>query len=65
MEKQNSMEDEQTQGVNNNLKKCPANNQKTHCSQIEGTESSELPETEQNEFCRNKCPIYKNNNKNT
>ncbi len=32
---------------------------KIHCSQLEGTEASELPEERRYEFCLNKCPVYK------
>jgi len=32
---------------------------KIHCSQLEGTEASELCEERRYEFCLNKCPIYK------
>jgi len=32
---------------------------KIHCSQLEGTEASELSEERRYEFCLNKCPIYK------
>lgn len=32
---------------------------KINCSQLEGTEASELPEERRYEFCLNKCPIYK------
>lgn len=32
---------------------------KIHCSQLEETEASELPEERRYEFCLNKCPIYK------
>lgn len=32
---------------------------KIHCSQLEGTEASELPEERRYAFCLNKCPVYK------
>ena len=38
---------------------CPVFEHKIHCSQLEGTEASELPEERRYEFCLNKCPIYK------
>lgn len=38
---------------------CPVLKHKIHCSQIEGTEASELSEERRYEFCLNKCPIYK------
>ena len=38
---------------------CPALKHKIHCSQLEGTEASELPEERRYEFCLNKCPVYK------
>lgn len=36
---------------------------KIHCSQLEGTEASGLPEERRYEFCLNKCPIYKKGRK--
>jgi len=38
---------------------CPVFKHKIHCSQIEGTEASELPEERLYEFCLAKCVIYK------
>ena len=38
---------------------CPITKHKIHCSQLEGTEASELPKERQQEFCVNKCPAYK------
>lgn len=38
---------------------CPVFKHKIHCSQIEGTEASQLPEERLYEFCLNKCLIYK------
>jgi len=43
---------------------CPVFKYKIHCSQIEGTEASELPEDRLYEFCVTKCPIYKSRNGN-
>jgi hypothetical protein len=37
---------------------------KIHCSQLEGTEASMLPEERRYEFCLNKCPVYKNQKQN-
>ncbi len=42
---------------------CPVFEHKIHCSQLEGTEASELPEERRYEFCLNKCPIYKKSTK--
>jgi len=38
---------------------CPVFKNKIHCSQIEETEASELPEDRRHEFCLIRCPIYK------
>ena len=38
---------------------CPVVKHKIHCSQLEGTEASELPEERRYEFCLTKCFIYK------
>ncbi|MBU0477307.1 hypothetical protein KKC91_01915 [bacterium] len=38
---------------------CPVFKHKIHCSRIEHTEASELPEDRVYEFCLTKCPIYK------
>jgi len=38
---------------------CPVLKYKIHCSQLEGTEASLLPEERRYEFCLNKCPVYK------
>jgi hypothetical protein len=37
---------------------------KIHCSQLEGTEASKLPEERRYEFCLNKCPVYKTQKQN-
>jgi hypothetical protein len=37
---------------------CPVFKHKIHCSQLEGTEASELPEERRYEFCITKCSIY-------
>jgi len=41
---------------------CPAVRHKIHCSQLEGTEASKLPEEKRYEFCYNECPTYKRHN---
>jgi hypothetical protein len=51
-------EDKQNKGSSKKIF-CPISKHKFHCSQIEGTEASELPEEKRYEFCLNKCPIYK------
>ncbi len=38
---------------------CPVFKHKIHCSRIEDTEASNLPEERRHEFCLNKCPVYK------
>lgn len=38
---------------------CPVFKHKIHCSRIEDTEVSELPEERKFEFCLTKCPIFK------
>lgn len=37
---------------------------KIHCSRLEGTEASELPEERRYEFCLNKCPVYRSQKQN-
>ena len=43
---------------------CPVLKHKIHCSQLEGTEASMLPEERRYEFCLNKCPVYKSHKPN-
>lgn len=43
---------------------CPVLKHKIHCSQLEGTEASMLPEERRYEFCLNKCPVYKSHKQN-
>ncbi|MBM3249220.1 MAG: hypothetical protein FJZ10_07380 [Candidatus Omnitrophica bacterium] len=43
---------------------CPVLKHKIHCSQLEGTEASQLPEERRYEFCLNKCPVYKTQKQN-
>lgn len=38
---------------------CPVFKHKIHCSQLEETEASLLPEEKWHDFCLNKCPTYK------
>jgi len=37
---------------------CPVLKHKIHCSQLEGTQASELPGERRYEFCITKCSIY-------
>ena len=43
---------------------CPVFKHKIHCSQLEDTEASELPDERRYEFCLNKCPIWKKTQEN-
>jgi len=57
------MEEEKNKGSSEEVY-CPVLKHKIHCSQLEGTEASELPEERRYEFCLNKCPMYKKNKEN-
>ncbi len=38
---------------------CLMSKQKKHCSQIEGTDAFNLPESDKLTYCLNKCLVYK------